>query len=160
MGRFLMGVAAAMLLMTGLLFWWKSAGRAADPVPAAPPAGTPMALDADAPIDLPPAASARTREEKRFGRYDKDKDGKIARGEYLASRQKAFAKLDLDHDGRLSFDEYSVKAIAKFSGADADRSGVLTPVEFATTRVIRKERPKAKCAPVAGVERAERDDES
>lgn len=158
MGRFLLGVAAAMLLMTGLLFWWKSAGRAADPVPAAPPAGAPAAGGADAPIDMPPAAGARTREEKRFGRYDRNKDGGVERAEYLASRRKAFAKLDRDGDGRLSFDEYSVKTIAKFSGADADRSGVLTPVEFATTRVIRKERPRAKCPPVVAA--AENDEDS
>jgi len=60
-------------------------------------------------------------------------------------------------DGRLSFDEYAVKAVAKFAGADRDRSGVLTPVEFATTRVVRKEKPKAKCPPVTGA--ADRDDE-
>ena len=155
--RFLMGAGAAMLLMTGVLFWWKGAGRAADPIPAAP-AATPAALSAlaqDAPIETPPAASARTREEKRFGRYDKDKNGGVARSEYLASRQKAFAKLDANGDGRLSFDEYSVKAIAKFAGADADRSGVLSPAEFTTTRVARKTPPRAKCPPAAPADRDE-----
>lgn len=152
--RFLMGAAAAMLLMTGVLFWWKGAGRAADPIPQAPAATAAAAAQAgDAPIDTPPAASARTREEKRFGRYDKDKDGGVARGEYLASRQKAFAKLDVNGDGRLSFDEYSVKAIAKFAGADADRSGVLNPAEFTTTRVARKAPPRAKCPPAAPSDR-------
>ncbi|HEX8445484.1 MAG TPA: histidine kinase [Sphingomonas sp.] len=156
MGRFLIGAAAAMLLMTGAMFWWKSGGRAADPIPAL----VARAADdePDVPIDTPPSASARTREEKRFGRYDKDKDGGVARAEYLASRQRAFAKLDSNGDGRLSFDEYSVKAIAKFAGADADRSGVLTPVEFATTRVVRKTPPrKAKCPPATT---ADRDEES
>ncbi|GGE77377.1 EF-hand domain-containing protein [Sphingomonas prati] len=158
MGRFLMGAAAAMLLMTGVLFWWKGAGRAADLVPPAPVAMARGMAGEDAPIGEPPAASAKTREEKRFGRYDKDKDGGIARAEYLVSRQKAFAKLDANKDGRLSFEEYSVKALAKFAGADADRTGVLTPVEFATTRVVRKTATRAKCPPVAAP--VERDEES
>jgi hypothetical protein len=151
-----MGVAAAMLLMTGALFWWKGAGRAADPIPPAPAARV-EAEGADPSVALPPTASARTREEKRFGRYDKDKNGSIARAEYLASRQKAFAKLDLNGDGRLSFEEYSAKAIAKFTTADADKSGVLSPAEFATTRVVRKERPKVKCPRAAAP--VEREDE-
>ncbi|WP_076068483.1 histidine kinase [Sphingomonas montana] len=158
MGRFLMGAAAAMLLMTGVMFWWKGAGRAADAIPPAPTAQVVTAAGEDAPITVPPAASVRTREEKRFGRYDKDKNGAVARSEYLASRQKAFAKLDVDRDGRLSFDEYSVKAIAKFAGADADRTGALTPAEFATTRVVRKAAARAKCPPVVAV--AERDQDS
>lgn len=147
--RFLAGVAAAMLLMTGGLFWWKGAVQAVDPIPAAPVAG--MAPAEGAPVTDPPRASAKTREEKRFARYDKDKDGGVARGEYLASRQKAFAKLDVNRDGGLSFDEYSVKTIVKFASADGDRSGVLTPAEFLKTRVVRKERPRVNCPPVVAV---------
>lgn len=94
----------------------------------------------------PPQASERNREQKRFDRYDRNRDGKVDRDEYLFNQRKAFAKLDTDGDGKLSFDEYSAKAIAKFAHADADRSGALSAAEFATTRVQRK--PKPKCAPV------------
>ena len=72
-----------------------------------------------------PEASEKTREQKRFDRYDKDRDGAITRDEYLASRNKAFAKLDNNHDGMLSFDEWAVKAETKFATADADKSGAM-----------------------------------
>ena len=93
----------------------------------------------------PPEASEKTREQKRFDRYDRNRDGKVDRDEYLLSRHKAFAKLDTNGDGKLSFEEYSAKAIGKFDKADADRSGTLDAAEFATTRVQRKPRPK--CPP-------------
>ena len=34
-------------------------------------------------------------------RYDKDKNGAVARAEYLAGRQKGFAKPDVDNDGKI-----------------------------------------------------------
>lgn len=144
MGRFLAGVASAMLLMAAGLFFWKSDAGAENPIPPLPAvagAAGPTLLAA------PPAAPEKTREEKRFGRYDKDKDGAVTREEYLASRRKAYAKLDANGDGRLSFEEWAAKTSAKFVGADADRSGILTPAEFASTRVIRKSRPRADCPP-------------
>jgi Ca2+-binding EF-hand superfamily protein len=71
----------------------------------------------------PPEASAKSREEKRSSRADKDKQGRIEREELLASRRKAFAKIDKNGNGSLSFDEWAVKTIDKFAGADKDRSG-------------------------------------
>jgi hypothetical protein len=47
----------------------------------------------------------------------------------------------------LSFEEYAAKAVTKFATADADHSGTLDATEFATTRVVRKVRPR--CAPAA-----------
>ena len=147
MGRFLGGVASALLLVAAGVFFWKSGAGARDPIPPAPPtAGTPAPF-APAPLTDPPAASAKTREERRFARYDKDKDGSVAREEYLASRRKAYAKLDANGDGRLSFDEWATRSSGKFAAADGDRSGALTPAEFATTRVVRKSSPRSKCPP-------------
>lgn len=74
-------------------------------------------------VPSPPQADERTKEMRRFDRYDADGDGRIARMEFLASRQKAFARLDLDHNGGLSFAEY------------------------AATKPVRKARPTAKCPP-------------
>lgn len=148
MGRFLAGVAAALLLVTGGLFWWKSFARADDPIPAASAGGLVSPLAAEV-LGDPPAASEKTREEKRFARYDKDRNGAIAREEYLLARRKAYAKLDTNGDGRLSFEEYAVKTTTKFASADTDRSGVLTPSEFATTRAVRKTRAKPNCPPPA-----------
>lgn len=94
-----------------------------------------------------PEASPATREEKRFNRYDKDRDASITRDEYLAARRKAFAKLDVNGDGRLDFDEWAVKATAKFAAADRDKSGAMNAAEFATTAVRRKAPARAKCPP-------------
>lgn len=145
-------------MIAGLLVWQ---ARADKPllIPSAPAAA------ADAPLGMvdlapPPEASERTREEKRFARFDKDKNGAVGRAEYLASRQKGFAKLDVNGDGRISFEEYAVKTVTKFAAADKDRNNALSAAEFATTRVIRKPKAKPRCppslrAPAAPVEEAE-----
>ncbi len=87
-----------------------------------------------------PEPDARSSEDRRFARYDKDRDGRVTREEYLASRQKYFAKIDKDGDGKLSFEEYAVKSESKFDGADRDKGGALTPAEFATTAIHRRAR--------------------
>jgi hypothetical protein len=151
MGRYLAGVASAVLLITGGLFLWTGlANRAPSPLPAAPTAVgrmlaavTPAATQS---ADVPPQATEQTREQKRFDRYDRNRDGHVDREEYLLARHKAFAKLDLNGDGKLSFDEYAVKTETKFAKADADRSGTLDAAEFATTAIVRK--PKPRCQPV------------
>jgi len=145
MGRFLAGAASALLLAAGGLFLWTGLARHDSRLPAPPVAGLFAASAQDVTSADPPQASEKTREEKRFDRYDRNKDGKVDRGEYLLNRQRAFARLDTNHDGKLSFDEYAVKTEAKFAKADADKSGVLDPTEFATTRVVRKAKPR--CPP-------------
>ncbi len=70
-----------------------------------------------------PEASARTREQKRSDRYDKDRNAQVTREEYLAQRRKAYAKLDANHDGQLSFDEWAVKTTTKFAEADKEQVG-------------------------------------
>ena len=114
-------------------------------VPLVQQAAAQTTTDAEDPA-VPEAAPA-TREQKRFNRYDKDRDGRITRDEYLAARRKAFAKLDANGDGRLSFDEWAIKATTKFAAADKDASGAMTAAEFATTAVKRKAPSRAKCPP-------------
>lgn len=112
--------------------------------------GTDAGADDTSPPVLPEAPE-RSREQKRFDRYDKDRDAKITRDEYLMSRRKAFAKLDLNGDGRLSFEEWSAKTMKRFADADADRSGTLTATEFATTKPKRRaSRPTCACTPAPG----------
>jgi hypothetical protein len=143
MARFLAGVASALLLTAAGLFWWRSSSAAEiAPMPVARAAAV-----AQAPLAEPPVGSEKTREEKRFARYDRDKDGKVSRDEYLRSRRTAYAKLDTNGDGVLSFDEYAAKSATKYAGVDTDKSGALTPEEFAKTRIVRKARPKANCPP-------------
>ena len=146
--RYLAGVISALLLVAAGVFLFRSSAMSEAPALPAPRLASASTQDAEAASDAPlPEATKKTREEKRFGRYDKDKNGQIAREEYLASRRKAFAKLDVDHDGRLSFDEWAAKTTQKFAGADRDRSGTLTPAEFASTAVKRKVRARPNCPP-------------
>ncbi|MFM9828577.1 MAG: EF-hand domain-containing protein [Sphingomonas sp.] len=123
--------------------------------PIAPLAGLPQEAG-----DLAvPEATAKTREQKRFGRYDKDKNGAITRAEYLASRRKAYAKLDTNGDGTLSFDEWATKTLTKFATADANHDGAMTPAEFVVTAPKRSAKPKPKCLCPAPAADPPRDDE-
>jgi EF hand len=146
MGRYLVGAVSALLLAMAGFFMWQAQADKTSLIPPPPTAAAPVPMGL-ADLAPPPQASERTREEKRFARFDKDKNGAVGRDEYLISRQKAFAKLDSNGDGRVSFDEYASKATAKFGAADRDRNGALNATEFAATRVVRKAKPKAKCAP-------------
>ena len=150
MWRYWVGAAAALLLIAGGIFYWRSTANAKHELPSAPVATvTADGEDADVPPP-PPAASEKTREEKRFSRSDHDKNGIISQDEFLAARRRNFAKLDVNNDGKLSFDEYAAKAEDKFAKADVDHSGGLSPTEFATTRVVRKFRPTCACQPQDG----------
>lgn len=149
MWRYLAGGAAALLMVAVGVLIFNARARTDAVLPAQPAAALSAGQDEPALPDAVPEASEKTREQKRFGRYDKDRDGTITREEYLAQRRKAFAKLDTDHDGTLSFDEWAIKATAKFAGADKDRSGGMDAAEFATTAVKRKPRTTAKCPPAA-----------
>lgn len=144
MWRYLVGAVGALLLAgAGMLVFRGGATGERALLPAMPQS---VAAASPLPDDVP-EASAKTREERRFGRYDKDKDGKITRDEYLASRHKAFAKLDVNHDGMLGFDEWAAKTEAKFATADADHSGAMSPIEFASTAVKRKAPRTKPCGP-------------
>jgi hypothetical protein len=142
MWRYLAGAGAAVLLMLGGFALWQNVGKGPRLTPAAP-----LQAAEPEPLAEPPAATEKTREEKRFARYDKDKDGKVSREEFLSSRRKAYAKLDANGDGRLSFEEWSVKTTDRFAKADDDKNATLTAEEFATTRIARKAARAAPCIP-------------
>lgn len=134
MARFLAGAAACFLLLTGAFLFWQSSAAEHPSLPQAPAAREARASLFDGPQRLgAPEATPKSREERRFSRADKNKDGKIESEELLGARRKAFAKLDANGNGALSFDEWAAKSIGKFAGADKDRSGFLTPAEYATT---------------------------
>lgn len=147
MKRIVAIAVSVLLFLTGGIFIWRAQAERGSVVPAPPNVqhATPMGI---ADLAGPPAAGERTREEKRFSRYDKDRNGAVAREEYLVARRKNFEKLDLDRDGKLGFEEYAVKAVSKFAAADKDRNGALNSAEFALTRVVRKSAPKCACRPV------------
>lgn len=145
--RFLAGIASALLLVTGGFFLWKSRADAVNPVPPAPAA---VSAAYEGPVARtrssdPPAATEKSKEEKRFGRADKNKDGRIMLDELYLPRRKAFAKLDRNGDGRLAFEEWAASTSEKFAKADADRSGSLSPREYETTKPKTKPKPKCRC---------------
>jgi hypothetical protein len=130
--RFFAGAAACFLLLTGAFLIWQSRAENAPGLPGAPAARVGGAtIFGGTPLEAP-EATAKTREEKRFGRYDKNKDGKVQADEYLAARRRNFDKLDIDHNGALAFQEYAAKGIEKFNAAGG-RKGWLSPVEFVAT---------------------------
>lgn len=154
MNRLLAGGAAALLLVAGGMFWWQGQATSEPALPAlvAPP--PPPALEAlpegdpDATGKAPPMpsqATAQTREQKRFARYDRNRDGVITRIELMGSRVKAFKALDKDSDNLLSFEEWAVATSDRFGKADANADGKLTPAEFAATAPKRSAAPKCKC---------------
>jgi len=143
--RFVAGAAACFLLMTGAFIIWQS--RAQGPaLPPAPAARTATPSMATGPVQLEaPEATPKSREERRFYRADKDKNGRIEAAELLGPRRKAFAKLDANGNGTLSFEEWAAKSIGKFKGADRDRSGWLTPAEYATTAPPPPKKKRCAC---------------
>lgn len=144
--RFFAGVGSTLLLVAAGFFIWKSRADRQQLIPAAPEPrlAAPTLLQPPARrLETPPAASEKTKEQKRFARADKDDDGKITKLGLLEPRRKAFAKLDTNGNGNLSFEEWTVKTADKFSGADADGSGWLTAAEYQATKP--KTRPKPRC---------------
>ncbi|RYD67218.1 MAG: histidine kinase [Sphingomonadales bacterium] len=145
MWRYFVGTGAIMLLGVAGIFLFRS-GTAAQPALAAPPPALATGNAEDVLPEEAPSASAKTREQKRFDRYDKDRNDAITREEYLLSRRKAFVKLDTDRDGKLGFEEWAVKTSGKFAGADKDKSGVLDRTEFVATAPKRRvAKPKCAC---------------
>ena len=146
MARIMAGVAAFLLLLTGVLLIWQ--GRAEEPTisPAPNPrlaaVPGPMTLSA---IPAAPEADAKSKEERRFARADKDENGRITLAELVEPRRKAFAKLDVNQDGRLSFEEWAIRTIDKFGDADADGSKWLAPAEYATTAPKPRKKPACSC---------------
>lgn len=127
---FVAGAASAVHLIAAGFSLWKSRAKAENPVPPAAVAAAAPALGRlkDVPVAAPPAASEKIKEEKRFGRADKDKDGRITLDELYQPRRKAFAKLDTNGDGRLGFEQWartaksSSRRMPTATGADAART--------------------------------------
>jgi hypothetical protein len=130
--------------MTGVFLVWQSQAEGSEQLPPPPKSASPAILAGTA--RNAPEATAKSREEKRFDRADKNKDGRIALQELLEPRKKPFAKLDKNGDGKLAFEEWAASTIDKFNGADADRNGSLTRTEFAATAPPPpKRKPKCSC---------------
>ena len=165
MRQFIIGVLSALLLGgSGLAIWQVQANR---PVPlpeGRPPPAEGEAPLADEPLSLPtpdagamkrgpalptvgepPEKAKATAEQKRFNRYDRDRDGEITRIEMLSTRTSAFRDLDKNKDNLLTFEEWAAATSDRFAGADKNRNGILTREEFATTKPKVAKKPACKC---------------
>jgi hypothetical protein len=144
--RYVAGGISALLLIAAGFFMLNGRADGEDPIPPAPePAALMSPLGGAKAVPRPPAASERGKEEKRFARADKDRNGRITLDELYLPRRKAFARLDKDGDGRLGFEEWAAGTAAKFAKADADRSGWLGAREYESTKPKAKAKPKCRC---------------
>jgi hypothetical protein len=136
--RIAIGAVLALLLLGVGLFWLQGRAEiergAPPPSPApVPPEGLPSADIAGLEGPEPPEASELSREQRRFFRYDRDRDLRITRNEMLSTRTDAFRDLDKDGNNLLTFEEWAVITVQRFEQADADRNGELNQKEFVTT---------------------------
>ena len=154
MNRIMLGALLGLALAGVGLFWWQGRAEvergAPPPEPMPPTEETEPALPSAETPDLigpaPPEATELTREQRRFFRYDRNRDWKISRVEMLSTRTDAFRKLDTDGNNLLDFEEWAVATATRFDGADADGNRELTPAEFATTAPKRRaSRPACRC---------------
>lgn len=148
--RLVVALAAVALLSGAALLWFSADSRqvrATVPPPPAARQAVAIADSADSEVLLmAPAAHAKSREEKRFARTDRDDDGHISQAEFLGQRRRNFDKLDVNGDGKLSFEEYAASGIQKFHKADANGDGRLTAAEFVTT-APKPAKPRLAAAP-------------
>ena len=153
MGRVVLGVVLGLVLAGIGTFWWQSQAQIEQKAPP-PPEFKEAAIDPDAlPMaDLgemrgpePPEASELTREQRRFFRYDRNRDLTITRNEMLSTRSDGFRQLDVDGNNLLTFEEWAVTTANRFDGADADGNGKLTQSEFASTAPKRRSIRRSTC---------------
>ncbi|HEX6374379.1 MAG TPA: EF-hand domain-containing protein [Allosphingosinicella sp.] len=144
--RLVAGGASALLLIAAGFFILKSRAEADDPIPPAPAPSAAYSRPFTGPgFAAPPAATERSKAQKRFARADRDRDGRITLGEQLQPRRKAFARADRDGNGSLSFEEWAAGTAERFAKADKDRSGWLSPAEYEASKPKAKPKPKCRC---------------
>lgn len=154
MNRIVLGAIAALALVGVGLFWWQGQARIEAQAPPSPEAlakAPPSTALPEADVSgltgpKPPEAYELTREQRRFYRYDRNRDGKITRTEMLSTRTDAFKRLDADGNNLLTFDEWAVSTANRFDDADANHDGILTPKEFATTRQKTSSSTRCDCS--------------
>ncbi|MGB3710525.1 MAG: hypothetical protein WA985_02435 [Erythrobacter sp.] len=154
MRQTILGVFVGLILAGVGVFWWQARAQIENYAPPPPePLQTIAAPDELPQIDpgdvvgpAPPEASELTREERRFFRYDRDRDRIITRNEMLSSRSDGFRRLDVDGNNLLTFEEWAITTSERFAEMDEDANDRLTPAEFATSAPKpRKKKPACRC---------------
>ncbi len=173
MNRMVLGAVTALLLAAGGVFWWQ--GRAALERGAPPPELTGQGAN-DGEIELPtadphgkgaalPGGGKRlmSKEEKRFNRYDRNKDGQIIRNEMLSTRVNGFKKLDSNHDNLLSFEEWAVKTANRFKEVDKNGDTIVSRAELDAYMLAKDNKPKragCACGPAVKLAKGVKPDDS
>lgn len=142
MNKMVLGAFFA-LIMVGLgLFWMQGRAQVEEGAPppdpeVIEPVEDPDALPSADAADLtgpePPESSELTREQRRFFRYDRNRDLKITRNEMLSTRSDAFRRLDTDGNNLLTFEEWAITTSTRFGEMDGNANNELTQAEFATS---------------------------
>lgn len=152
MNRIALGAFAALLLVAVGLFWLQGRAEVEQGAPPPEPAVAAVSPDALPSANVaglqgpaPPEASALSKEQQRFFRYDRDRDGRITRNEMLSTRTDGFRDLDKDGNNLLTFEEWAVTTVERFDGADANHDRELDAKEFASTAPKPVATPKCKC---------------
>lgn len=143
------------LIFAGVgVFWWQGRAQVEENAPPPPEPEEivevdPNALPESDPGEMlgpaPPEASELTREERRFFRYDRNRDRKISRNEMLSTRAAAFRKLDKDGNNLLTFEEWAVRTSERFAEMDGDGNLELNAAEFATSAPKPRRKPACRC---------------
>ena len=156
MNRMILGAFAALVMVGIGMFWLQGRAQveqaAPPPQPQAPseadqtdPNALPSADIANLTGPEPPEASELTREERRFFRYDRNRDRKITRNEMLSSRSDAFRKLDTDGNNLLTFEEWAITTAERFDKMDSNGDDELSQAEFATSAPKPRASPRCNC---------------
>ena len=151
MNRVILGAFAALVLVSVGLFWIQGRAEveagAPPPEPQEEPApeGLPSADVGDMTGPAPPEASELTREQRRFFRYDRNRDLKITREEMLSTRTDAFRRLDTDGNNLLTFEEWAITTSERFAEMDGNGDAELTQAEFATSAPAPRRTPSCNC---------------
>ncbi|WP_121119134.1 EF-hand domain-containing protein [Croceibacterium ferulae] len=150
MSRLILAALGALAIAALGLFWLN--GPASVEAGAPPPEPSVTRPDTLPTADVrgltgpaPPEATELSDEQRRFFRYDRDRDQKITRNEMLSTRTAAFRALDVDGNNLLTFEEWAIATSRKFEGADADGNGELTPAEFRSTAPKQRPGPRCRC---------------
>ena len=154
MRQTILGVFLGLIFAGVGVFWWQGRAQVENYAPPPPEAEEPAPSPEELPITdpgemegpAPPQASELTREEKRFFRYDRNRDRKITRNEMLSSRSDGFRKLDADGNNLLTFEEWAVTTVTRFDEMDGNGNGELSQAEFATSAPKpAKKKPGCRC---------------
>lgn len=152
MNRVVLGVVIGLVLAGIGTFWWQGRAEVERGAPPPSPAGLaapggqlPLADASGLEGPAPPEATELTREQRRFFRYDRDRDLRITRNEMLASRSEAFRKLDADGNNLLTFEEWAVATSNKFKAADRDGNLELNQQESTATKPKPQNQPACRC---------------